>query len=167
MTRHQDSMSVPAENLGCRLPDVHRSKQTGQSVLEIALLAPVLLLMLVGTIEIGRYAYFAIEATSAARAGVQYGVQSLIDSKDLAGIKLAATNDAPDLKHLNVTAKDLCACSNNPSQYVGCPARRCGGGHPVVFLEVDTTTQVLSLFHYPGLPATFNANGKAIMRVAQ
>lgn len=141
--------------------------QTGQSVLEIALLAPMLLLMLVGTIEIGRYAYFAIEATNAARAGVQYGTQSLIDSKDVAGIKAAASNDAPDLIQLNVTAKDLCACSSNPSHYVGCPAQRCGAGHPVVFLQVNTTAQVPSLFHYPGLPATFTANGQAIMRVAQ
>lgn len=140
--------------------------QRGQSVLELALLAPLLLLMLVGTIEIGRYAYFAIEATSAARAGAQYGIQSLTDSKDIAGIQLAATNDAPELPQLNVASKDLCACSNRPSHYVGCPAQRCGAGHPVVFLQVDTTVQVPPLFHYPGLPSTFTANGKAIMRVA-
>jgi hypothetical protein len=37
----------------------------------------------------------------------------------------------------------------------------------VVFLQVDTTVQVAPLFHYPGLPSTFTASGKAIMRVAQ
>jgi Flp pilus assembly protein TadG len=144
-----------------------RRPQAGQSVLEVALLAPVLLLLLVGTIEIGRYAYFAIEATNAARAGVQYGAQNLIDSKDLAGITTAAQNDAQELARLNVSARNLCACSTNPSHYVGCPAKHCGAGHAVVFLEVGTTAQVPSLFHYPGLPATFTANGKAIMRVAQ
>jgi hypothetical protein len=144
-----------------------RAKQGGQSVLEIALLAPVLLLMLVGAIEIGRYAYFAIEATGAARAGVQYGAQSLVYSKDIPGITGAASNDAPELQRLNVTATDLCACSGSPSQYVGCPARRCGGGHPVVFLQVNTTAQIPSLFRYPGLPATLSARGHAIMRVAQ
>ncbi|MGA2431590.1 MAG: TadE/TadG family type IV pilus assembly protein [Candidatus Acidiferrum sp.] len=157
--------SACKKNLARSLRQLPRQK--GQSVLEIALLAPVLLLMLVGTIEIGRYAYFAIEATNAARAGVQYGAQSLIDSKDVAGIRVAASNDAPDLMQLNVTAKDLCACSSNPSHYVGCPAQHCGAGHAVVFLQVNTTAQVPSLFHYPGLPATFSANGQAIMRVAQ
>jgi Flp pilus assembly protein TadG len=142
-------------------------RQRGQSVAEIALLAPILLLMLVGTIEIGRYAYFAIEATGAARAGAQYGMQSLIDSKDVAGIQAAAANDAPELAGLNVTAANLCACSNSPAHYVGCPAHHCGAGHAVVFLEVNATASVPSLFHYPGLPATFSANGKAIMRVAQ
>jgi hypothetical protein len=145
----------------------YRSRQAGQSVAELALLTPVLLLMLVGAIEIGRFAYYAIEVTSAARAGVQYGVQSLIDSKDLAGIRLAASNDAPDLSQLRVDATDLCACSNNPSHYVTCPAQPCGFGHPVVFLRVDTSAQVPSLFHYPGLPSTFTASGKAIMRVSQ
>jgi Flp pilus assembly protein TadG len=140
--------------------------QAGQSVLELALLAPLLLLMLVGTIEIGRFAYFAIEATSAARAGAQYGMQSLTDSRDIRGIQLAASHDAPELQHLSVTPKNLCACSNRPSHYVGCPAQ-CGTGHPVVFLQVDATVQVLPLFHYPGLPSTFTASGKAIMRVAQ
>jgi hypothetical protein len=145
----------------------HQHSEAGQSVLELALLAPMLLLMLVGTIEIGRFAYFAIEATSAARAGAQYGMQSLTDSKDIAGIQLAATNDAPDLPQLNVAAKDLCACSNRPSSYIGCPAQLCGAGHPVVFLQVDTTVQVPPLFRYPGLPSTFTASGTAIMRVAQ
>jgi Flp pilus assembly protein TadG len=140
--------------------------QAGQSVLEVALLAPLLLFMLIGTIEIGRFAYFAIEATGAARAGAQFGMQSLTDSRDIHGIQLAAANDAPELQHLNVTAKNLCACANRPSQYVGCPAQ-CGTGHPVVFLQVDTTVQVAPLFHYPGLPSTFTASGKAIMRVAQ
>jgi Flp pilus assembly protein TadG len=162
MKLSRNSNSAHVTNYRCNRPT-----QTGQSVLEFALLAPFLLLMLVGTIEIGRFAYFAIEATGAARAGVQYGAQSLMDSKDLAGITIAAQNDAPELKQLDVQAKNLCACSNDPSNYVGCPAKGCGTGHPVVFLEVDTTAQISSLFKYPGLPATFSANGKAIMRVAQ
>jgi TadE-like protein len=142
------------------------ARQRGQSALEVALLAPVLLLMLLGTIEIGRYTYFAIETTNAARAGVQYGAQSPVDSMDAAGIVLAASNDAPDLKQLSVRSQDLCACSSTPSEYVGCPAQDCGSGHPVTFLKVDTTARIPPLFRYPGLPGTFRASGQAIMRVA-
>ncbi len=139
----------------------------GQSVAEIALVTPLLLLLLIGTIEIGRFAYYAIEAANAARAGVQYGAQSLADSKDLAGITLAARNDAPEISSLSVASQDRCACSNSPADYVGCPARACAPGHAIVFLEVDTTAQIQPLFHYPGLPSTFNTSGQAIMRVAQ
>jgi Flp pilus assembly protein TadG len=144
-----------------------RLADRGQSVAEIALVTPLLLLLLLGTIEIGRYAYYGIEVATAARAGVQYGAQSLADSKDLNGITLAARRDAPEVTSLSVTSRDRCACSNSPGDYVGCPARACAPGHPLVFLEVNATAQIQPLFHYPGLPSTFSASGQAIMRVAQ
>src|SRR5262249_36945567 len=102
-----------------------RLERSGQSVAEMALLTPLLLLMLVGTIEIGRFAYYGIEVSSAARAGVQFGAQSLADSRDLAGITQAAQNDVPEVPGLNVTARDRCACSNSPASLVGCPAFGC------------------------------------------
>jgi Flp pilus assembly protein TadG len=141
--------------------------QHGQSLVEVALVTPLLLMLLLGTIEIGRYAYYGIEVANAARAGVQYGAQSLADSIDLAGIATAAKNDAPEVTNLTVTSQNRCACSGTPSNFVGCPAQACGPGHPLVFLQVDTQAQIAPLFHYPGLPATFNASGQAIMRVAQ
>ena len=144
-----------------------RLARSGQSVAEMALLTPLLLLMLVGTIEIGRFAYYGIEVSSAARAGVQFGAQSLADSRDLTGITQAAQNDAPEVPGLNVTARDRCACSNSPATLVGCPAFACAPGHALVFLQVETTANIKPLFPYPGLPAKFVARGHAVMRVAQ
>jgi Flp pilus assembly protein TadG len=133
----------------------------------MALVTPMLLLLLIGTIEIGRFAYYGIEASNAARAGVQYGSQSLAASVDLRGITQAAKNDAPEISSLNVSTQNRCACSRTPANFVGCPATRCAPGLAVVFLEVDTTANIRPLFRYPGLPSTFAASGKAIMRVAQ
>jgi len=141
--------------------------QFGQSVVEMALITPVILLLLVGTIEIGRFAYYGIEVSNAARAGVQYGAQSLADSKDVPGITQASQNDAPEVAGMNVTATNRCACSNSPANYVGCPARGCAPGHGLVFLQVDTTANIQPLFRYPGMPASFAAKGQAIMRVMQ
>ena len=140
--------------------------ESGQSLAEMAFLTPLLLLLLVGTIEIGRFAYYSIEVSDAARAAVQYGAQSLADSKDTRGLLLAAQHDAPEVSGLKVNSRDLCACSGSPATFVGCPARNCAG-HPVVFINVHTTATISPLFSYPGLPATFVANGHAIMRVAQ
>jgi Flp pilus assembly protein TadG len=141
--------------------------ERGQSVAEMALITPMLLLLLVGTIEIGRYAYYGIEVSNAARAGVQYGAQSLTDSKDIAGITQAAQKDAPEVAGMNVTATNRCACSNSPANFVGCPARGCAPGHALVFVQVDTTANIRPLLRYPGLPAGFAARGQAIMRVTQ
>lgn len=143
-----------------------KSRETGQTLLELALLLPLLLLLLVGLFEVGRFAYYSIEVSNAARAAVQYGAQSLADSKDTVGLTQAARNDSADLSGITVTPTTLCACSETPSAYVPCPALACAG-HPVVFLQVDTNANITPLFHYPGFPVVFTANGHAIMRVAQ
>ena len=67
--------------------------QRGQSLVEVALLTPLLLSLMVGTIEMGRYAYLSILVGNAARAGAAYGSQSLALSVDGTGILTAATND--------------------------------------------------------------------------
>ena len=46
--------------------------QRGVALVEFALVVPLLALLLVGIIEIGRFAYFSIAVANAARAGVQY-----------------------------------------------------------------------------------------------
>jgi hypothetical protein len=130
------------------------------------MITPVLLMLLLGIIEVGRFAYYSIEVSNAARAAVQYGTQSLADSKDTHGLLMAAQRDAPEVAHLRVIANDLCACSESPDVFVGCPARNCVG-HAVVFLRVQTAAALSPLFNYPGLPAMFEARGSAVMRVAQ
>jgi TadE-like protein len=150
---------------------MHRSlcEQRGQSIAEFAMVLPLLLLLLVGTIEIGRFAYYGIEVQSAARAAVQYGVQSLAASKDTAGLQQAAHNDAPDITNLQVNPSNTCACSDSPGTFVGCPLKStdCPAGHPVVFVQVDTSADISPLFNYPGISSKFKATGRAIMRVAQ
>jgi len=49
--------------------------QSGQSLMEFAIILPLLLLLLVGVIEIGRYAYASILVGNAARAGAAFGAQ--------------------------------------------------------------------------------------------
>jgi Flp pilus assembly protein TadG len=143
------------------------ASESGQSLLEMTLLTPVLLLLLIGIMEVGRFAYYSIEVTNAARAAVQYGAQSLADSRDIAGLRQAALNDASDVSGVSVNPTVLCACSESPSTYAAiCPAIGCSG-HPVVFVQVDTTANITPLFHYPGFPSRFTANGHAIMRVSQ
>jgi Flp pilus assembly protein TadG len=143
-----------------------QAAESGQSLAEVAFLTPVLLLLLVGAIEIGRFASYSIEVSNAARAAVQYGAQSLADSKDSPGLLLAAQRAAPRLAGLKVRSRDLCACSDTPAVLVVCPATNCAG-HPVVFIKVETRATISPLFSYPGLPATFAANGQAVMRVTQ
>ncbi|MBE7159246.1 MAG: pilus assembly protein, partial [Rhodospirillales bacterium] len=62
-------------------------------MVELALLLPLLLLLLVGAVDLGRAFYVAIEVSSAASAGAVYGTQNPTDT---AGMQNAAALNAPD-----------------------------------------------------------------------
>lgn len=93
MKTHQQVPARSAE--ACciaRAREVLRS-QSGQSLYEMALLAPLLLTVLLGVIELGRYAYISILVANAARAGAAYGAQSLPQGDYATSIIAAAGND--------------------------------------------------------------------------
>jgi hypothetical protein len=139
--------------------------QRGQSLVEVAFAVPILLLLMVGLIEVGRFAYFAVLVSNAAHAGAQYGAQSLITANDKAGITSAAQNDGqiPGIP-MTVTPTQWCGCRSNALG--GCPS---GGAcpNPLVYVKVVATEDVDSLFSYPGIPTTITLTSTVQMRVAQ
>jgi Flp pilus assembly protein TadG len=145
---------------------IRAARQKGQAILELALMLPVLLLLAVGIIEFGRLAYFAIEVSNAARAGAQYGTQSLALASDSADITDAAQNDAPDIgTNLNVTPVASCGCTATAAIGGTCPGSGCS--YPLVYLTVTTQYDLSTIFHYPGIPRTFSLTGTSVMPVKQ
>lgn len=140
------------------------SRRNGQTLVELALLLPLLLLLLVGVTEIGRYAYFDILVSNAARAGAQYGAQSLIQAADSDGIIAAAHNDG--LNSMTITPTQQCTCvSGNTPTAAGCGTGACP--RPLVYVQVVATDTYSSLFNYPGLPAQMTLTSTVTMRVSQ
>lgn len=89
----------------------------GSSLLELALILPLLMLTMIGAAELGRIAYASIEVSNAARAGVAYGAQNLgtmINSSgtvDPTGVKNAAQNEASNITITFPTPPALvCVC---------------------------------------------------------
>ncbi|HLW81383.1 MAG TPA: TadE/TadG family type IV pilus assembly protein [Candidatus Acidoferrales bacterium] len=151
--------------------------QSGQTLVEVALLTPLLLLLALGVIEMGRYAYISILVGNAARAGAAYGAQSLPQSVDTAGIQTAADNDfqnnGQNVSNLSVTSSTSCGCDSNgtitsavcttgPNPSAG----TCASGHWVVLVSVTASGTFNSLFSYPGIPSSITVNRTATMRVA-
>ena len=145
-------------------------RDTGASLVELALLLPVLSLMLLGTIDLGRFAYVSVEVSGAARAGVQYGQQSSTTATDISGMQTAATNDAPDLVgasngNLTATASYWCQCSDGTGVSPSCAAPpTCTTTHLVNYVKVVTSATYSPWFAYPGVPSTTTLSGQAIMR---
>jgi Flp pilus assembly protein TadG len=157
-------------------------RQRGQALVELAFLLPALLLLLIGVIEIGRYAYIAILVGNAARAGTAYGAQSLPQSVDTTGITAAAvadfTNNGQNPAKLQVPAANqvtTCGCDSSGSVVtaicdpkINSSAGTCtGGAHWIVTLSVTAQGTFNSLFSYPGIPASLTISRTSSMRVAQ
>jgi Flp pilus assembly protein TadG len=71
-----------------------RRDESGQAIVEVALFLPIFVLLLMGTIDFGRYEYTGIMLGNGARAGTQYGSQNTTTAADTAGIASAAVADA-------------------------------------------------------------------------
>jgi len=70
----------------------HRKrKQSGQELVEFAIVLPLLLLVVFGVLDLGRIFHSAITITNAAREGARYG---MTHSDDVTGIVNATLNEA-------------------------------------------------------------------------
>jgi Flp pilus assembly protein TadG len=156
--------------------------EAGQALLEFALLLPVLCLLGVGVVELGRAAFITIVVTNAATAGVEYGSQNGTTASDINGMQTAATNDSTNNViggTMSATASFGCYCDTGSgvsctyvaggqnSSSCGNILSTCSSGNDQIVECVQVVTQdnYSPLFHYPGLPTSYQANGRSVMRV--
>lgn len=147
------------------------SADEGTAAVELALAAPMLLALMLGTVEVGRYADYSLKVTNAARAGVQYGAQNLATASDSAGITAAALADAQSMSGLTATTRTFCTCADGSAD-ANCVVATCPAAtnHRIVYVQVNTAGTLSSLLNYSGLPSalqSISVSGLAIMRVAE
>jgi hypothetical protein len=144
-----------------------RYATAGQSLVEFTLIVPLILLLLIGAIEIGRAAYYAIAVTNASRAAVQFGAQNYATADNTTGIKQAAVDDfgSPILSPDNVTKSFFYTWEDGTPadcDNIDCNAT---GNRFIPYLKVTTQLQLTPLIGFPGLPASFVLSGEADMRI--
>jgi len=137
----------------------------GQSTVELAVVVPVLLILLLTAADFGRMFYMSIEVMNAARAGAQYGSQTVITAADFAGMVAAAKTDGSDFTNFSATASQ-CTCASSTT-VPGCPSSYCTNAPQATFVEVDTQGLFRTLVNYPGIPSSTTLSSKAIMQVQQ
>jgi Flp pilus assembly protein TadG len=118
-------------------------KSKGQSLVELALLAPVLLLMVLGTIDFGRSFFAFVSVTNAARNGADYASTDVASAADLVGIRSAAVADTNDLLDTSATNPLVIATTGVDS-------------HGDLYSDVTVTYTFSTLFPWPGLASTFD-----------
>ena len=143
-----------------------RSRTSGAAMAELVVLAPLLLLVLLGLVEAGRAGDLALKVASAARAGIQYGAQNHVTAADTTGMQTAATNDA-DTAGVSAVATSYCQCEDLSASTCGL-AGACSTNHQNLYVKVVVTGTETSLLNYAALPAGLRSvtiQTAAVMRV--
>ena len=140
-----------------------RASSRGQSVVELALTSPFLLVLALVASDACRVYFTSIAVNNAAKAGAQYGARSLANSGDLSGMQNAALADAPQLYGISANASVYCECPGVPGSFACSTPTTCSDKR--AYVEVDTTTIFHTLISYPLIPDTVPISGQAIMRV--
>jgi len=158
----------------------------GAALVELALTAPLFFLLMMGSLEIGRVAYYSVEVENAARAGASFGAVNVQNANTTASVVQAAKNDAPDVSSLIVVSPgQLCVCetvdtsTNSPSfnptsgttsctstTITSCTAESSSSFQSVIsYITVSTQANVDPMIHVPGLPNTYNLSGYSALRI--
>jgi Flp pilus assembly protein TadG len=135
-------------------------RRRGSSLVEFALAAPLLMLLLAGVLNYAMALRVAIAVADAARAGAQYGSLTPANAADIAGMSSAARNSAPELTGMTATGSKICKCSGAS---VGCAAA-CSPGPLEVYVQVTAGATAPNWFRYPGLPFSGSVAATATMR---
>jgi len=134
-------------------------RRRGSSMVEFALAAPVLLLLLSGVLNYALALRAALDVSDAARAGAHYGSMTTGNSGDIAGMEAAARNAVPNLADMTATASRSCTCDGAAASCAsGC------SGFVGIYVSVTAATTVPNWFRYAGLPFTGAVSSTAVMR---
>src|SRR5579863_4606473 len=147
-----------------------RRGESGASLVEFAVTAPIVGFLLVGLIEIGRFMFFSILAANAARAGAQYGAQDLTTAYDTSGITNAALQDGQSLPNWTssggrITVQQLCAVSGGAPAPCTTSNTSAPPQNTTYYVSVQVTGVFNTLLNYPGLPNSVPISGSSMMRV--
>ena len=118
--------------------------ESGNAVVEFALIAPILLIMILGLVDAGR----AIGANSRLGQGVTAGLRyALTDSYALDEITAAAMSGSRYADgDVSVNVTRFCECPDGSS--IACSGT-CTAGFKRIFVQVDMTRMEPTIFSYP------------------
>jgi len=135
---------------------------------ELAIVLPVALVLLLGSVDFGRAFYELLAIANAATSGARYGVHDMTHAGDINGIRNAVLDDLKDsvtLDEVAVYADRYCDCDDGT--VIDCVTGTCAGGNTArrSYIRVRVDKPFTTLFRYPGVPSAVVLTRQAQMRV--
>jgi len=127
-------------------------------MLELAVTAPVVLLVLFGAADFGRMFSTAVTVANASAAGALYATASPTNATDTAGIAAAATQDAADLTGVSVSSVTTCRDSGGNTTSCSTPGSS-------MRVSVTASYTFNTMFNYPLIPNSVRLQDTATVRV--
>jgi len=158
-------------NRGATVTAIRKDRQSGSSLIELAVILPLLLVALLGAVDVGRAYYQSLVLCNAARAGAQYGAYSNETMTDSSGIQAAALADlqdavaASDDDEVAVESERYCECGDGSS--IACDGGVCDpmiAGTKHTYIRVLVSSDFETMFHYPGLPESIPLSHEVHLR---
>ncbi len=137
-------------------PILHRLVRgaRGQSLVEFAIIAPVLLILILGAIDYGRVYFAYVSVTNGARNGAHFASDGPDNAADLDGIRTSVIGDTSELLDISPT---------NPAVAVGTGTDSQGR----LYADVTVDYTFSTIFPWPGLPSSFDVQRTVRARVAE
>ncbi len=153
------------KRFGLALQRWHR----GQSYVELAFSMFFLTTLLLLACDLGRIFYTYVTVSDAARAGAQFGSESLTTAANASGIKSAVLNDASNISLTSGSPTiSQCTCVSTATTVSICPsAYDCSDNPGATYVTVTVSASLSTFGRYPGLSNPVTLTRTAEMQVLQ
>lgn len=139
---------------------------SGAVAVEYALLLPVLAVLLVGVIDVGKYIHHRMMVQELSRAAAQYVVQGGNPEKVEADVftgSVVAQRAAAEGRVVRYTSTKECECNSGAT--VSCSSGKCPAGDYIRSFVVSTVeSDFAPLLPYPGFPEKITLRGYSRMQ---
>jgi Flp pilus assembly protein TadG len=133
----------------------------GVVAVELAVLAPLLMLAFVCITDLGLGIYANMQVDSAAQYGVQYAVTNGYDASAIR----SAVKSTSDID-LNVAPTSFCGCPGTSGVAQSLCNLQCSDGStPGTFVTVTVAHDYVTLLPYPGIPPRFALSSQSTVRL--
>ena len=131
-----------------------RKRNAGAVVVELAVTAPLLFLMMAGAADFARVFHYAIAVANASGSGSFWGAQSNVKAVSHGDVEQAATTDVVDLSGAIASSEMYCDCpSASGGTEVDCIEGTCAEyGKPRVYSKTTVEYTFEALLPWPGIP---------------
>ena len=137
--------------------------RSGNAAIELAFLAPMLMLLAVGTADYGLGIYRQMEVQNAAQAGAEYARKHGFSTTGIAAAVTAAT---PYSVSASPTPVQSCGCPSGTTISSATCGTTCAGGQTAgVYVTVDAQATYNTIIPYPGIANSYTLTAASTVRI--